>query len=97
MKFDVSFKISIKQKANFVMDKNSSNNSDSENDIESDSNVGIDSDSNSDSNGDSKTDSDGKNKGDSAKKTYTQNKPSMLVNPDYVMAPGLWPGVVLFM
>lgn len=89
IKFDISFNLTIKQKASFIIYKNSTNNGDSDGDSNDDSNDDNDKDSNSDNNGDNDVD----NNGDNAKKIYTQDKLGRLVNLDHVMAPNLRPGI----
>lgn len=91
MKSDVSFNLTIKQKASFftyLRDYSNNNNSDSDSDIanDNDSNGESDNDSDSDNNSDSDSDSDiyNDNKGDGTKNTCRQHKPSTQGNLNHM-------------
>lgn len=70
MESDISFNISIKQNGNVISYRNSKNNDDSDSNSNSDSNIYKDGNSDGDSANDSYN----------IKKTYTQDKPAILVN-----------------
>lgn len=62
--------------------KNSQNNDDSDDNSNNNNDSNSDGDNNSENGGDSNSE----NKGDNTEKIYIQDKPSMLVNSNYVMA-----------
>lgn len=78
IKSDVSFNITIKQRANFIIYKNSTKNNDSNNNSNNNSDNNDDGNSNGDTNGN--------NKGDSIKNKHTQDEPGALINLEYVVA-----------